>query len=146
MALAGVEVQFDALALDAVKERLHKLAAHHVATEVEAQRVDTLVQDVESLGVGGFGVAVHVDVLAHIPCVVVLLVAANERKFTRQSVGSLQFLHVFAAIERGNIEALVGSPYQFLVEVSSLQVHLNLVKPFLSGRSCKLGKEFLFVV
>ena len=144
-ALARAEVQLHALALYPLEQRLHKLLAYAVAAEVESQRVYAAVQYVEGLGVAFLGVF-HLKVLAHVPRVVVLLVAAHERKFARQRVGGLELQHVFPAVERLHRKAFVCSPYQLLVEVGALQVGLNLVKPLLGRRSLELGKEFFSVV
>ena len=74
---------------DILQQHLDKLSTHLVAAKAEAQRVNTLVQDVECLLVCFYWV-IHLDVLADVPFVRVLLVATNKREFTWQSVRGLQ--------------------------------------------------------
>ena len=145
MALACGEVYIDALKADALKECVDELGADVAALDFESQRVDTLVEDVERFGIGSLGIIGN-DVLTHAPYIVVFLVTTHKRELTRQSIGGGKTLDVFSAVERLHVEALIGSPYQLLVEVCSLQVNLNLVKPFLFCRSLKLGKEFFFAI
>ena len=80
MALAGGEVQLHTVAEDAVEQCGDIIFRHLVARDAEAERCDALVQDIEGLLVGFLGRSRH-DVLAHIPFVVVLLVAADKRIF-----------------------------------------------------------------
>ena len=145
MTLAGLEVQLHILRQNAVEQRSHELLADTAAGNLEAQRVDALVQHVERLGVGSLGV-LSVNVLTHEPQVVVFLVATHERELARQRVHCLQVFQVFATIERLHVEAFIGSPDESFLEVGPFQVHLNLVQPLLGGWRLKLAEEFFFVV
>ena len=99
--------------------------------EAETDGVDAFVQDIQRLSVGFLGVGNN-DVLANIPYVVVLLVAANEGELARKGVDGGQLVHVFLQVERLHGETFVGSPDHFLLVVSALEVYLNLVAPFLT--------------
>ena len=144
-ALTGAEVKLHTLALDAFEQRLDEFGRHAVAAELESERVNALVEHVEGLGIGFLCIG-HLDVLADIPLVVVFLVAADERKLAWQSIRSLQFQHVFPAIERLHVETFVSPPYKLLVEVGAFQVNLNFVEPLLGRRRGKLGEEFFLNV
>ena len=98
------------------------------------------------MGIGDWGLTLHVNLLTHEPEVVVLLVTTDEWEFTWQGIDSLEILQVLAAVERLHVEAFVGSPNQFLLEVRTLEVHLNLVQPLLCGGRLKLREEFFFHV
>ena len=145
MALAGGEVQLYILRQYAIEQRCNELCVDIFAGNSEAQRVDTLVQDVQRLGVGSLGIS-SIDVLTHKPQVVVFLVSTYERKFAWQRIDSLQVLQVLTAIERLYVKAFIGSPYQAFLEVCPFEVYFNFVKPLLGGWRSKLSKEFLFVV
>ena len=130
---------------DVLEQRLDELGTHHATAKTEADRVDTLVQDVQGFLVG-LNRIVHGNVLTNIPLVVVFLVAAHERELSGESFGGLQVLQVLATVERLHVKTFIGSPHEPLLEVGSFQVYLNLVQPLLSGGRGKLGEEFLFVV
>ena len=140
----GSEVHLHDITEDLVEQRLDGLLADHLARDMESQRVDTLVQDVECLSVSNLGI-VHHDILTDIPHVRVLLVTTYERELTRECIGGFQIRQVFTAIEGLYIKTFIGSPYQTFLEVGPFQIDLNLIKPFLGGRRSKLGKEFLFI-
>ena len=144
MTWTGAEVQVDNLAENAVEQRLDERSTHVLALDAEAQRVDTLVQDVECFGIGLFGIA-DCDVLTNVPLVVVLLVATNEGEFTRQGLRCLQIFQVFTTIERLYVKTFICSPYESLLEIGTFQVNLNLVQPLLLGWRLELGEEFFFV-
>ena len=119
MALACREVDIDALKADTLKESVDELSAHIAALNVESQGVDTLVEDVESLGIGSLCI-VDNDVLTHSPYIVVLLVTTYEWELSRQSVGGGKTLDVLPEIEGLHIEALIGSPNEFFLKVGTL--------------------------
>ena len=144
MALTGLEVQFHDFEVDAVEERFDGFLADHVARDMETDRVNTLVQDVESLCVGSLRI-IHFDVLAHKPQVVVFLVATNEREFAWQRVNRFQALQVFATIEGLHVEAFVGSPNQLLLEVRTFQIDLDFIEPFLTSRRNELREQFFSI-
>ena len=145
VALARLEVQFDAFGNNAFEQRLDRLFADHACGKAEAERIDALVEDVQRLGIGSLRIVAHDDVLAHVPQVVVGFVTTDERKFARKGVHRLQVLEVLTAVERLYVEAFVGSPDQPLLKVSAFQVHLDFVEPFLSGRCLKFRKQFFSV-
>ena len=145
MALAGGEVHFHDVAKDSVEQGLDEGCVDILSGKTEAQRVDALVQHVFRLGIGGLGI-VGDNVLAYIPQVVVLLIAAHKGELARQRLRRFQLQYVFPAIERLYGKPLVGSPYHAFLEIGTFQVHLDLVKPFLCGRCLKLGQEFFSFV
>ena len=83
MALTGLEVQLDILRQDAVEQGSDELGIDVAARNLEAERVDTLVQDVEGLLVG-LGSILNDDVLTDKPQVVVLLVTTDEGELARK--------------------------------------------------------------
>ena len=143
--LAGREIYLDDVAIDAVEQLLNKLLADILSCDAERERVDALVENVECLSVGSLGI-VGSDFLTDVPCVVVLLVATNKRELAWQSVRSVKFIDILLTVERLHVEALWRTPYQAFLKISTLQVNLDLVEPFLSGRCLKLGEEFLLGV
>ena len=131
MTRTSSEVHLDTVTVDTVEQGLveqglHRLLRDHVALQLEAQRVDTLVQNVECLLVGLSSIS-HFDVLTNIPHVGVLLITTHERELSGESVGGLQICQVFAAIEGLHIKTFICSPYQALLEVGTFQVDLDLV-------------------
>ena len=112
--------------------------------QFEANAVDTLVQDVQSLLVGLCGVS-DSNVLADIPLVRVFLVTTHEGELAGQGVRCLEVFQVLTTVEGLHVEPFVGSPYESLLEVGTFQVHFNLVQPLLGGRRLELAEEFLFV-
>ena len=82
------EVQLHILRHDTVEQGSNKLLADAVAGDLEAQRINALVQDVKSLGIGSLGIC-GINVLTHEPKVVVFLVAANERELSWQRIHCL---------------------------------------------------------
>ena len=113
--------------------------------DTETERINTFVENVKCLRIGCDSI-LGIDVLTDIPLIGVLLVAAYEWELAGQCFRGLQFQHVFPAIEGLHIETFVCPPYEFLVEIGTFQVNLDLVQPFLSGRSLKLAEEFFLVV
>ena len=142
--LAGAEAHLHAVAADAAQQRLDELCVQVFSVETEAERVNTLVQDVESLCVGFLRVCDN-DVLANIPDIVVFFVAADEGKLAREGVHCGQLVHVFLQIKRLHGESLRGSPHHFLLVVSALEVNLNLVTPFLTCRGGEVREELFFI-
>ena len=145
VALAGAEAHLDDVAANAVKQRLDELGAHLVTGNAETEGVDAFVEDVQRLGVGFLGICDN-DVLANVPLIVVLLVAAHEGELARKGVDGGQLVHVFLQIERLHGETFVGSPNHFLLVVSALEIDLNLVAPFLAGGGGEVREEFFFTI
>ena len=145
VALAGAEVQFNAVGADAVEQGCKILLVALVGRHVETEAVDALVQDVESLGVSSLGIDLF-DVLTDKPLVVVLLVASDVRELARQGIHRCQLIDILLTIKRLHGETFVGSPYHFLLVVSALEVYLNLVAPFLAGRGGEVREEFFFTI
>ena len=139
------EVHLHHITEDLVEQCLDGLLADHLARDMESQRVDTLVEDIERLGIGSLRIFAHHNVLTNVPRVRVLLVTTHERELTGECIGGFQIRQVFTAIEGLYIKTFIGSPYQTFLEVGTFQIDLNLIKPFLGGRRSKLGKEFLFI-
>ena len=140
----GGEVHLDTVAIDTVEQCLNVLLADHLARKLEAQRVDTLVQDVECLGVSCLYI-VNDDILANIPRIRIFLVTTNEGEFAGQRIRSLEVFQILTTIERLYIKAFIGSPYESFLEVGSFQVNLNFVQPLLGGRRLELAEECFFV-
>ena len=136
VSLAGAEVQFHCVGLDAFEQGGDEVRAELLAGHFEAQRSDAFVQQVECLGVGLAGIC-RINVLAHVPAVVVFLVASQVGKLAGQGVGLRHAFEIFAAVKRFHVEPFVGPPHHFLLIVRSLQIHLDFVHPFLAGKSSK---------
>ena len=130
---------------DVFQQGVDVLSAHLVVSQLEADRVHALHQQVERLLVSSYRVTAYYDVLTNVPLVRVFLVTTHEGKLTRQSVWCLQILQVLAAVERLHVKTFVCSPYQAFLGVGTLQVHFNFVQPLLGGWSLELSKEFFFV-
>ena len=145
VALAGVEIDFNAFALNTFQQSGDELSAHLVARDAESERVNPFVEDVQRLCIGSGSIVGH-DVLADIPLIGVLFVAAYEWEFAGQCFRCLQLQHIFSAIEGLHIETFVCSPNESFVEISPLEVDLDFIQPFLCGRSLKLAEEFFLVV
>ena len=143
VALTGLEVELHAVAVDALEQLCDVVGAELVAGNLEAQRVHTALHDVERLGVGLLRTVAH-DVLTHKPAVVGLLVTAHVGELARQGVHGGQLVHILLAIERLHGESFVGSPHHLFLIIRTLEVHLNLVAPFLTRGGCEVRKEFLF--
>ena len=88
VAQAGAIAHLHAVQTDVLEQRFDKLGAQLSMTQLEADAVDALHQDVEGLLVSLRRVC-HYDVLTNIPLVVVFLVATHEGEFARQRVGRL---------------------------------------------------------
>ena len=145
LALASAEVQLDAIHVDTLEQRLDILCAHLLRGDAEAEARHALVKDVERLGIGLFG-AFTLDVLTDIPFVVGGFVAAHVGELTGEGVDKRQLIYIFLQVEGLHAEAFVGSPHHFLLIVRTLEVHLNLVAPFLTARGGKVRKEFFFTI
>ena len=113
-ARTSLEVHFNDVATNVLEQFLDKFSTYKVAWNLESQRVNALVQDVKCLCICLFRVFSN-DVLTHIPCIVLLLVATYEGEFSGQRIRCFHLQHVLAAIERLHIEAFISSPYQSLV-------------------------------
>ena len=144
MALTGHEVHLDAFAEDSFEQRLNGIHRNQLSRHLEANRVDTLVQNVKRLGICSLGV-IHNNVLTDIPLVRVLLVSSYKWELARKCIRRLQIRQVFSAIEGLYIKTFICSPHESFLEVGTFQIDFNLVQPFLFGRCSKLGKEFFFV-
>ena len=112
--------------------------------DAEAKRGDALVEHVEGDAVCLFG-AFGYNLLAGEP-VVVGACAADVRIFAGQRVGGLKVLDVLAPVNGLDIEALVGSPYQFLVKVGAFEVCLDFGTPFVISGGGELVEQFFFIV
>jgi len=108
VALACVKIELNILWKYSLKELSDELLVDVLAWDVESNGVDTFVKDVESLLISFFR-ACHVDVLSHIPDVVILLVAPHKWKLARKRVYCLEVGEVLTTIERLHIEAFVSS-------------------------------------
>ena len=82
--VAVSEVDFDTFEVDAFEQSCHIFGSEVFATENETQRINALVENVESFGVGGLGVF-YFDVLTNQP-VVVGLGTTNEGEFAGQGI------------------------------------------------------------
>ena len=136
------EVQLDFLQLDTMQQSFHILYRNQIFRELKAQRLDTLRQDVQSLGVGLFDIG-HFDVLTYQP-VVVGTSATHVRIFTGKRIGRVQVRNVFGTIHGVYVKPFVCPPYELFVKISSFQVGDNLVFPFLCGDRRELVKQFFF--
>ena len=145
MTLAGVEINLYNITENTIKQLLDEISTYRITRDCKRKGVDTLVQDVKSLCVGSLGIR-SVNLLTHIPQIVVFLVTTNEWEFVWHGIRSLQFLYILTAVERLHTKAFICLPYQAFLKVCTLEVNLDLVKPLLGGRRRKLGKEFLFVI
>ena len=145
MTLAGVEIHLHDITENAVKQLLDEISTYRITWDCKRKGVDTLVQNVESLCIGSLGIR-SVDFLTYIPQIIVFLVSTNEWEFVWHGIRSLQFLYVLTAVERLHTKAFICLPYQAFLEIRTLEVNLDFVKPLLGGRCRKLGKEFLFVI
>ena len=144
MVLTGAVAHLDDVETDVLEERLYQFGADVLALDAEANRVNTLVKDVKSLGVSLLGV-VNDDVLTDVPLVIVLVVTTYKRELTGHSLGSLKVFQVFTTIEGLYVEPFVCSPHESFLEVGAFKIDFNLVQPLLGGWRSKLGKEFFFV-
>ena len=145
MTLAGIEIHLHDITENTIKQLLDEISTYRITWDCKRKGVDTLVQNVESLCIGSLGIR-SVDFLTHIPQIVVFLVSTNEWEFVWHGIRSLQFLYVLTAVERLHTKAFICLPYQAFLEIRTLEVNLDFVKPLLGGRRRKLGKEFLFVI
>ena len=145
MTLTGLEVQFHVLRQNAIKQGSDELLVDVLARNLETERVNTLVQNVECLGICSLGIF-YVNLLTYKPKIVVLLVTTNEWEFTGQRIDCFEVFQILAAVERLYIEAFVGPPNQLLLEVCTFEVYLNLVQPLLCGGCLELREEFFLVV
>ena len=138
------EIHLDDITIDTIEQSLNCFLAHQFAWKHKAQRVNTLIQDIERLGISCLRI-INFNVLTNIPHIRVLLVTSYERELSGESIGCLQIRQVFTAIEGLHIKTFICSPYQALLEVGTLEVDLNLVQPLLCGWRSELGKELFFV-
>ena len=83
MALASLEVQLHILGQDAFQQCSHEFLADVLSRNLESQRVDAFVQNVEGLGIGNLGI-IHLNVLTHEPEIVVFLVSTHEGELSWQ--------------------------------------------------------------
>ncbi len=91
------------------------------------ERINTLVEDIERLGIGGLAVG-GVDGLADIPYIAGLG-AAHVWEFARFGVG-IQPAEVFFAIERLNFETFVCLPNEFFLKIGAFQIDRDGLQPF----------------
>ena len=139
---AACEVDFDCGDVDVREEGGELFSGSFL--DAEAQRGHALVEHVLCDAVGLFGALGH-DFLAGEP-VVVGACAADVRIFAGQRVGGLKVLDVLAPVNGLDIEALVGSPYQFLVKVGAFEVCLDFGTPFVISGGGELVEQFFFIV
>ena len=125
-----------------MQQSFHILYRNQIFRELKAQRLDTLRQDVQGLGVGLFDIG-YFDVLTYQP-VVVGTSATHVRIFTGKRIGRVQVRNVFGTIHGVYVKPFVCPPYELFVKISSFQVGDNLVFPFLCGDRRELVKQFFF--
>ena len=85
----------------------------------EAQRVDTLVENVQCLSIGFFGI-VSLYFLTNVPCVVIFFVASYKGIFPGQSTGSVKFLYILSTVEGLYVETFCSAPNKALLKISTL--------------------------
>ena len=144
MTLTCSEVYLNTLAVNTIEQSLNSFHRNQLSRNLEAKRINTLIQDVEGLFVSLLWI-INNNVLTDVPLVGILLVSTYEWEFSWESIRCLKVRQIFAAIEGLYIKTLVCSPYQALLEIGTLKVDFNLVQPFLFGWRCELGKELFFV-
>ena len=145
VALARAEVHLNDVTVYAVEQLFDEFCTDLVTGYVKRKRVDAFVENVKSLGVCLLCIG-SIYILTYVPGIIILLVATHKRKFTRKGIGGVELFHILAAVKRLNTEPFWGTPDKTLLEISAFQVHLNLVKPFLGGRSIELRKKFFVIV
>ena len=133
---AAREVQLDSLGHNALEQDGQCFLVDLIATKLEAQRGNPLVEDIQCLFIGFLGV-IYIDVLTDEPLIVHTR-GADIGVLCRHHFGGRETFEVFATIEGVDVESFVGTPDELTLEVSSLQVGHDLVLPFL----CANGREF----
>ncbi len=108
----------------------------------ESKRRDALAEHVESLGIGGDRIG-GVNFLTGQP-VVVGACATDKRIFAGKRIGCAEVFYILGTVHRLHIEALIGTPYQFLVERRAFQVGFHFLAPFGCCHRRKLVKQFFF--
>ena len=126
--LTSREVQFHTFGTNAFEQCFDIFRTKVLLVDIETERIHTLVQQVECLGIGFLG-TFHLDVLTNIPSVVIFLGTSEVRELSRKSFGCLQAFQVFLTVERFHFKSFVGLPNQFLFKVSAFQVGCNLFHP-----------------
>ena len=76
--------------------------------------------------------------------IIVVACAAKVREFSRHRIDCGETCEILTATERLYVEAFIGAPHQFTVEVGALQVGCNLRLPLFSGDGREHVEQFFF--
>ena len=134
--LRAHEVDAHGVDIDALEQGGHVVEGFDVLG-AEAQRGGAALHGVHRHTVGLHHIR-DADVLAHLPLVAALLLAARVGFLARVTVQIFKSFQVLGAVVGLHLEAFQRAPYEFLLVVGTFEVFVDYLLPFL-GRD---GREF----
>ena len=139
--LGAHEVDAHGVDVDALEQGGHVVEAVD-ALGAEAERRGAALHGVEGHAVGLLGVG-DVDVLAHVPHVVVRVFAARVGHLAGVAVEVFETFEVFGTVVGFHLETFDGVPHEFLLVVGSLEVLDDGFLPFLGRNGREFAEQFV---
>ena len=124
---------------DAVEQLVQIGGGEALLHDLEAQRIDTRIEEFERLGVGRLR-ALDRHGLVHMPAVVGAR-TANVGELACLRAQELDTLEVLGAVVGADVESLSRTPHQFPLVIGSFQIYCDHLFPFLGRDRRKFGEQ-----